>query len=135
MISAYSPITTPQTGLNSTSLNIFPPASQHLAKIWWQVCFKTNRLFTRRMYKPKALCVQCLAGHHLKAIMYKSPELWQALLFQDICSAVGSVTEKRMAYMFHMRPDLMGAAGFKQLGRAHVLTPFTEELPVCLLLP
>src|SRR3546814_1433598 len=65
------------------------------------------------MYKPKALCVQCLAGHHLKAILYKSPELWQALPFQDICSAVGSVTEKRMAYMFHMRPDLMGAAGFK----------------------
>jgi len=54
--------------------------------------------------------MQGMARADGKAVVYELPVFAKNGALYDLISSVGVVIEKRMSYMLHMYPDLVGAA-------------------------
>ena len=65
------------------------------------------------MFKAEGLCVEGMAGHHLKTIFNELLVLGKYSSLEDAVAAISFVVEERMSDVFEMRSDLMGPAGFK----------------------
>ena len=57
--------------------------------------------------------MQGVAGQYFEAIVYKLLVLGKYGAFNDKIASVGSVVEKGVAFMLHVYPYLVGAAGFQ----------------------
>ena len=86
------------------------PFFQHAAEIRGQLAFEQHRLAGARMDEAQRFRVEGLAGNDLKTIFNKLFVFAEDGPFQHLVSAICCIVEQRMAYMFHVRPYLVGPA-------------------------
>ena len=65
------------------------------------------------MNKAKCFCMQCLSRANGKTIIYKLFVFGVNSSFYNFIATIKIIIEQRMADIFHMHPDLVGAAGFQ----------------------